>query len=80
MKQTHPISNKNGIHKAELRNNIILYSVDRLKRFGFIHVNEKNIFEDEVYKTFFFRILLEKLGDDQELDALIKKMILEIES
>ena len=70
----------NSINIAELRKNIILYGVDRLKRFGFIHVNEENIFDDEVYRTYFFEILLEKLGEYPEHDFLIKKMILEIKS
>lgn len=69
-----------SINIAELRNSITLYCVDRLKRFGFTHVNAENIFDDEVYRTYFFEILLEKIGECPEHDFLIKKMILEIKS
>lgn len=63
----------------KLRQDIIRSAVSRIKRFGFIHVNETNIFHDEVYKRFFARILLEKIGESPEFDALLKQLILEIE-
>lgn len=63
---------------APLRKQIILDSVKRLNRLGFQNVNAFNIFEDDVYKVFFFRILLEKLGNNPIQDGLIKEMILEV--
>ncbi len=63
---------------APLRKQIILDSVKRLNRLGFQNVNAFNIFEDDVYKVFFFRILLEKLGKNPIQDGLIKEMILEV--
>lgn len=63
---------------APLREQIILDSVKRLNRLGFQNVDKLNILEDDVYKVFFFRILLEKLGKNPIHDGLIKELILEV--
>nr|WP_294862004.1 hypothetical protein [uncultured Fluviicola sp.] len=63
---------------ANLRKQIISDCVKRLNRLGFKNVNEQNIFEDEVYKVYFLRILLGNLGRNASHDSLIKEMILEI--
>lgn len=63
---------------ASLRKQIISDSVKRLNRLGFKNVNKLNIFEDDVYKVYFLRILLENLGRNASHDPLIKEIILEI--
>lgn len=61
-----------------LRKQIILDGVERLNRLGFKNATEQNIFENDVYKVYFLRILLEKLGKNANQDPLIKEMIFEI--
>lgn len=63
---------------ASLRKQIISDSVKRLNRLGFKNANKLNIFEDDVYKVYFLRILLENLGRNTSHDPLIKEIILEI--
>ena len=45
---------------------LITLGVKKLKKFGYTHVNEQNILSDEVYRTFFERILKERLEKNQE--------------
>ena len=68
----------NASKLAHLRKEIISNSVTRLNRLGFPHVNETNILKDEVYKSYFLRILLEQIGKNTELDPLIRNLIIEI--
>lgn len=69
------MSTRDLIH---LRRQIILDGVARLNRLGFNNATEQNIFENEVYKVYFLRILLEKVGKNVNQDPLIKEMIFEI--
>lgn len=62
----------------ELRSRFIEYGISRLKRFGFINVTAINILEDDVYKFYFFRFLLDRLGENQNDDVVIKNLIIEI--
>ena len=63
---------------ANLRKQIISDSVKRLNLLGFKNVNALNIFEDDVYRVYFLRILLGNLGGDANHDLMIKEIILEI--
>lgn len=51
---------------------IIKAGVRNLKEFGYEHVNEKNIFTDEVYAEFFRSMLKDNMGQgvDDELKAI----------
>lgn len=45
---------------------LITQGVNKLKKFGYVHVNEQNILSDEVYQAFFERILKERLKKNKE--------------
>lgn len=57
---------------------LITLGVKKIKKFGYIHVNEQNILSDEVYKVFFERILHERLKmnreEKQDIFRLLEKI------
>lgn len=58
-----------------LKDRLIQQIVNRLRQFGFVHVNENNITTDEVYSLYFSKILHEKLGENPEIDPVIKQLL-----
>lgn len=61
--------------KTAIKDELIKQMVNRLRRFGFVHVNEENIITDEVYSLYFSKILNEKLGENAELDMEINQLL-----
>lgn len=59
-----------------IKKELIKQMVNRLRRFGFVHVNEDNIITDEVYSLYFSKILNEKLGEGAESDMVIKQLLI----
>lgn len=63
--------------KKEIESVIVKRAVDSLKEFGYPHVNNENIFTDDVYKMIFHNMLKENRGHagftvDSVLDKLIE--------
>lgn len=58
-----------------IKRKLILSAVNRLQKFGFIHVNETNVSTDEVYSLYFLRILNEMLGENAETDIVINELL-----
>ena len=61
---------------SAIKDELIMQMVNRLRRFGFVHVNEENIITDEVYSLYFLKILNEKLGENAELDVVINELLI----
>lgn len=57
-----------------IKNKLIGQIVNRLRQFGFIHVDEFNITTDEVYSLYFLKILNEMLGENIETDSVIHQL------
>ena len=53
--------------------------VEKLRNFGFINVNRNNVFHDEVYKYYFKRFLAFMLGQNDDLDSVIKELFMSID-
>ncbi len=45
---------------------LIALGVKKLRKYGYTHANKQNILTDEVYRSFFERILKERLEKNQE--------------
>jgi hypothetical protein len=58
-----------------MKNKVIKQVVSRLRKFGFINVNEGNISTDEVYSMYYSKILNEQLGGDPEMDLIINQLL-----
>ncbi len=52
----------------------------KLRRFGFVNVSIDNIMQDEVYRCFFEKILEDEVGKNSMDDAVINKLLREIET
>ena len=61
--------------KLSIKDRLIKQVVKRLRKFGFIHVNEENIATDEVYRIYLLKILNEMLGENSEDDLVINQML-----
>lgn len=57
-----------------IQNKLIDTGIEKLRRFGFIYVNKKNIFEDDVYKYHFKKFMSVMLGQNKEQDAAINEL------
>ncbi len=64
--------------KDSIRDSFINNAINRLKNFGFIHVNRSTIFTDEVYRIYFFRILVSKSGENKFNDVVIEDLLEEL--
>ena len=57
---------------------LIKQGVTKIKKFGYINVNEQNILSDDVYRVFFERILKERLKknieEKQDIYRLLEKI------
>ena len=60
------------------KSSIIEQAVNKLKKFGFLHVNTDNIMRDEVYKLYFEKILKGEAGKSTIRDAAIEELIRDI--
>jgi hypothetical protein len=49
--------------------------VERLRHFGFVNVNRRNVLEDEVYAYHLKRYLSLLLGKNNDQDSIIKELI-----
>lgn len=58
-----------------MKDKVIKQIVSRLRKFGFINVNENNISTDEVYSVYYSKILNEQLGRDSEMDLVINQLL-----
>ncbi len=67
--------NKNMAAKLSAKECLIAQIVNRLRKFGFVHVNEENISTDEVYSLYFSKILIEMLGENSESDQIINEIL-----
>ena len=57
-----------------LRSKLIKQGVKKLKLFGFVNVNERNILIDEVYSLYFLEILNKMLDKNPETDMAINQL------
>jgi hypothetical protein len=62
----------------QIREQLLNSGVKNLKEFGYKEVNITNILKDEVYRLFFFSILKSNIGNDKQVDEVIKVLLLEI--
>jgi len=62
-------------NRLSIERKLIISTVNRLRKFGFIHVDEINIATDEVYSLYFYRILNEMLGENEETDLVINQLL-----
>lgn len=58
---------------------LIGIGIEKLKKFGFIHVNRNNVFLDEVYKYHFKKFISIMLDQDKNLDTTIQKLFSSID-
>lgn len=59
-----------------IRDILIAQAVKNMKEFGYLEVNDKNIFTDVVYKMFFVSMLKDNLGlgYDKEIMNLLSEL------
>lgn len=62
-----------------MRKTIIEDCVNKLRDFGYVDVDTKNIFTDTLYKRFFKSILEQNLGKDGFIDCAIQDLLKDIE-
>ena len=62
-----------------MRKAIIEDCVNKLRDFGYVDVDVKNIFTDTLYKRFFKSILEQNLGKDSFIDCAIQDLLKDIE-
>jgi hypothetical protein len=58
-----------------IKNKLIKQAVKKLRRFGFVNVAEENIATDDVYKLYFSKILLLRLGQNKETDKAVHELL-----
>lgn len=61
-----------------MRKTIIEDCVNKLRDFGYVDVNVKNIFTDMLYKRFFKSVLEQNLGKDSFIDCAIQDLLKDI--
>lgn len=61
------------------KENLVDIGIEKLKNFGFVNVNKKNVFDDEVYKYHFKKFMAIMLGQDENLDVAIKELFSSID-
>ncbi|MEO6305226.1 MAG: hypothetical protein ABIP51_18850 [Bacteroidia bacterium] len=61
------------------KDKILDIGIEKLKNFGFVHVNKKNILEDEVYKYYFKRFISFIIEQDENIDKSIKELFSSID-
>ena len=61
------------------KENLVDIGIEKLKNFGFVNVNKKNVFDDEVYKYHFKKFMVIMLGQDENLDVAIKELFSSID-
>jgi hypothetical protein len=59
----------------QLQKKLIQNGVKNLKEFGYKNVTEDNILIDEVYLTFFKKMLNDNLGIDKKVDEAINDLL-----
>ncbi len=67
------------IKRLSVKDKLIKQVVTKLRKFGFVHVNENNIIIDEVYRLYFLKILKEGLGENAETDKVINQLLKRIQ-
>ena len=67
------------IKRLSVKDKLIKQVVTKLRKFGFVHVNENNIIIDEVYRLYFLKILKEGLGESAETDKVINQLLKRIQ-
>lgn len=53
---------------------LVKQAVNRLRKLGFVHVNESNIKTDEVYRLYFLKMLQEMFGENAKTDIAINQL------
>ena len=61
-----------------MRKEIVKDCVNKLRDFGYVDVDAKNIFTDTLYKRFFKSILEQNLGKDSFIDCAIQDLLKDI--
>lgn len=64
---------------SDSKDKLLELGIDKLKKFGFVNVTEKNVFEDEVYTYHFKKIIYFLLGQSEDLDRSIKELLTSID-
>ncbi len=60
---------------GHIKNKLIKQAVKKLKRFGFTNVTDENITTDDVYKLYFKKMMLLRIGENKETDKVINELI-----
>lgn len=61
------------------KDSLLDIGIEKLRNFGFLHANKKNVFEDEVYKFYFKKIISSISGQSDDLDSAIKELFSSID-
>lgn len=61
------------------REKLVDIGIEKLKNFGFVNVNKTNVFVDDVYKYHFKKFMSIMLGQNENLDAVIKELFSSID-
>lgn len=66
--------------KIYTKDTLIHIGIEKLKNFGFINVNQHNVFADEVYTYHFKKFMASMLGQNEHLDAALKDLFSTIDT
>ena len=63
---------------SKIRKELIDSAIKEIKSFGYIHINERNLFTDDIFKEIFENILYRKIEEyplaDEEINQLLKEL------
>ena len=62
------------------KDKLLELGINKLKKYGFVNVTTKNVFEDEVYTYHFKKFMSFHLGQNKDLDTSIKELFKIIEN
>ncbi|MES2132319.1 MAG: hypothetical protein V4506_08200 [Bacteroidota bacterium] len=64
---------------AYSKDELLELGIKKLKNFGFLNVNRKNVLEDAVYAYHFKKFMSFLLGQSEDLDLAIKELLTSID-
>jgi hypothetical protein len=64
---------------AYSKDQLLEIGIHKLKNFGFVNVDKKNVLEDEVYSYHFKKFMSFLLGQNEDLDLAIKELFTSID-
>ena len=62
-----------------IKNQLIEFGVTKLKKDGLTGLNNKNLFENSVYKHYFKKVIISLRGENEFTDNVIQELLTELE-